>query len=135
ATLIEAIYGIPAPATPRDDLVSVFLTGLDGLNQPPDVTPSEQLRLNMSIPPCEAGSCASHSRLGVIGGDTAGFPNGRRLTDDVVDIALQVVEGELVGNPNDLGDAVDKNDVDFRGTFPYVALPKSGSDTMPHGAV
>lgn len=126
--LIEAIYGIPAPATPRDDLVSVFLTGIEGLNEPDDVQPSEMLRLNMSIPPCSSGC----SRLGVIGGDTAGFPNGRRLSDDVIDIALQVVEGELVGNPNDLSDGVDTNDVPFRSTFPYVALPHSGSDTSPH---
>ena len=61
----------------------------------------------MSIPPCEDGPCAEHSDLGVIGGDVAGYPNGRRLTDDVIDISLQVVEGELLGNPNDLGDGVD----------------------------
>ncbi|HXF73998.1 MAG TPA: DUF4331 domain-containing protein [Actinomycetota bacterium] len=126
--LIEAIYGIPAPATPRDDLVAVFLTGIEGLNQPEGVTPAEMLRLNMSIPPCASGC----SRLGVIGGDLAGFPNGRRLTDDVIDIALQVVEGELVGSPNDLGDGVDANDVPFRGAFPYVALPHAGSDASPH---
>ncbi|MDQ3165900.1 MAG: DUF4331 domain-containing protein [Actinomycetota bacterium] len=127
AELIEAIYGIPAPETPREDLVSVFLTGIEGLNQPEDVTPSEQLRLNMSIPPA-----ARPNRLGVIGGDIAGYPNGRRLTDDVIDISLQVVQGELVGNPNDLGDAVNRNDNPFGRTFPYVALPVSGSDPMPH---
>ncbi|HEX9824883.1 MAG TPA: DUF4331 domain-containing protein [Actinomycetota bacterium] len=129
--LIELIYGIPAPATPRDDLVAVFLTGVEGLNKPDGVVPSEQLRLNMSIPPCEEG-CAEHSTLGVIGGDIAGFPNGRRLTDDILDIAVQVVEGELVGSPNDLGDGVDVNDVAFGETFPYLALPHSGSDASPH---
>jgi hypothetical protein len=127
ARLIEAIYGIPAPATPRNDLVQVFLTGVPGLNQPKSVTPSEQLRLNTAIAPS-----AKPNRLGVIGGDTAGFPNGRRLADDVVDVALQVVEGELAGSPNDLGDAVNKNDAKFGKTFPYLALPASGSDTMPH---
>jgi hypothetical protein len=86
----------------------------------------------MSIAPCNSGSCDKHSALGVIGGDTSGFPNGRRLADDVIDIALQVVEGELIGTPNDLGDAVDENDVTFRNTFPYVALPHSGSDASPH---
>jgi hypothetical protein len=126
--LIEAIYGIDAPATPRNDLVQVFLTGVPGLNQPKQVRPSEMLRLNTSIPPT-----AKPNRLGVIGGDNAGYPNGRRLTDDVVDISLQVVEGELTGSPNDLGDAVDANDVAFGKAFPYLALPKSGSDTMPHG--
>ena len=68
----------------------------------------------------------------MLGGDTSGFPNGRRLTDDVIDIALQVVEGELIGNPTDLGDGVDENDVAFRDSFPYVALPHSGSNPGPH---
>ncbi len=71
-------------------------------------------------------------RLGVIAGDVQGFPNGRRLADDVIDIALQVVEGELVGNPNDLADGVDTNDVAFSDTFPYLALPASGSNADPH---
>jgi hypothetical protein len=132
ARLIEAIYGIDAPATPRNDLVSVFLTGVQGLNKPAGVRPSEQIRLNMSIPPCEAGSCPAHSPLGVIGGDNAGYPNGRRLADDTIDISLQVVEGELVGNPNDLGDGVDANDLVFQTTFPYLAVSHSGSDTDPH---
>ncbi|HSU02465.1 MAG TPA: DUF4331 domain-containing protein [Nocardioides sp.] len=126
--LIEAVYGIDAPATPRDDLVSVFLTGVKGLNMPQGkITPSEQLRLNMSTP-----VTAQPNRLGVIGGDTQGFPNGRRLGDDVIDIALQVVEGELVGSANDLGDGVDVNDAAFGNTFPYLALPASGSDADPH---
>jgi len=126
--LIEAIYNIPAPATPRKDLVSVFLTGIKDLNQPRHVTPSEQLRLNLSIAPA-----SSPDRLGVIGGDTAGYPNGRRLADDIVDIDLQVLEGELAGNPNDLGDAVNANDVAFDTAFPYVAIPHSGSATGSTG--
>jgi len=125
ARLIEAIYGIPAPATPRDDLVSVFLTGVDGLNQPAHVVPSEELRLNMSIAPCTSGC----STLGVIGGDNAGFPNGRRLSDDVLDASLQVVEGVLVGQDTGLGDGVDANDVSFGHAFPYLAMPHSGSNT------
>jgi Domain of unknown function (DUF4331) len=126
--LIEAVYGIDAPKTPRNDLVSVFLTGVKGLNMPKGkITPSEQLRLNMSTP-----VSATPNRLGVIGGDTQGFPNGRRLGDDVIDIALQVVEGELVGSANDLGDGVDANDAAFSGTFPYLALPASGSNADPH---
>ena len=139
--LIEAVYGIPAPDSnpdkegiQRDDLISVFLTGVDGLNtlalneDVDSIQPSEMLRLNMAIPPCTDGC----SRLGVLEGDTAGFPNGRRLRDDVIDIALQVVEGELIGNPNDLGDGVDSNDRSFLNVFPYVALPYSGSDPNPH---
>ncbi|HVE99279.1 MAG TPA: DUF4331 family protein [Mycobacteriales bacterium] len=126
--LVEAVYGVKAPAEPRNDLVAVFLTGVDGLNTPAlnqdkgTLAPSEVLRLNMSIAPT-----ASPNRLGVIAGDNQGFPNGRRLADDVIDIALQVVEGELVGNPNDLGDSVHVNDRAFGTTFPYVALPHSGS--------
>ena len=126
--LVEAVYGVKAPAEPRNDLVAVFLTGVDGLNTPAinqdkgALAPSEVLRLNMSIAPT-----ASPNRLGVIAGDNQGFPNGRRLADDVIDIALQVVEGELVGAPNDLGDSVHVNDKAFGTTFPYVALPHSGS--------
>jgi len=128
ARLIEAVYGITAPATPRNDLVSVFLTGVDGLNMPDDVTPSEELRLNMSIAPCSS-AC---STLGVIGGDVAGFPNGRRLSDDVIDASLQVVEGVLVGQDTGLGDGVDANDSSFGGSFPYLALPHSGGNASPH---
>jgi hypothetical protein len=124
--LIEAIYGIKAPAEPRNDLVQAFLTGVPGLNQPKNVQPSEMLRLNTSIMPS-----VQPNRLGVLGGDTAGFPNGRRLADDTVDITLQVAEGELVGSPNDLGDAVNANDKAFGKSFPYVALPTSGSVTRP----
>ena len=134
--LIEAVYGIETPDSnseesgiQRDDLIQVFLTGIPGLNQPANVEPAEMLRLNLSIPPCEPGSCQTYSRLGVIAGDVAGFPNGRRLGDDVVDVALQVVEGELIGNANDLGDGVDANDVPFRSTFPYMAYPHRGSDS------
>ena len=138
--LIEKIYGIPAPPTPRNDLVEVFLTGICNeapcpttigqvelnsllLNQDVStITPAEMLRLNMSIPPS-----ATPERLGVLAGDLAGFPNGRRLTDDVVDIELQVLEGELLSNPNDLGDAVSGNDLPFQGSFPYVALPHNSA--------
>ncbi|MEU0336099.1 DUF4331 domain-containing protein [Streptomyces sp. NPDC006193] len=120
--LIESIYKIKAPAGPRNDLVDVFLKGVKGLNQPPNVRASEELRLNTSVKP------SMHpKRLGVLDGDNAGFPNGRRLTDDVIDASLQVVEGELVGSKNDLGDAVDENDRKFEKSFPYVAEPTAGS--------
>ncbi|MEU6810750.1 DUF4331 domain-containing protein [Streptomyces sp. NPDC046831] len=120
--LIEGIYKIKAPAEPRNDLVDVFLKGVEGLNQPPHVRPAEELRLNTSVKPNP-----HPKRLGVLDGDNAGFPNGRRLGDDVIDAALQVVEGELVGSKNDLGDAVDENDKKFETHFPYVAEPTSGS--------
>jgi hypothetical protein len=138
--VVHAVY--PSVAVPdsdpgtagiqRQDLVDVFLTGLAGLNKPPGVTPSEELRLNMSVPPCKPGSCGGYSRLGVIGGDNAGFPNGRRLADDILDASVQVVEGELVGSPNDLGDGVNANDVSFNTEFPYVAYPHPGSAASPH---
>ena len=128
--LIQGIYKIPAPAAPRKDLVQVFLTGVPGLNQPPNARPAEMIRLNTSIPPSK-----DPQRLGVLAGDKAGYPNGRRLTDDVVDISLQVVEGKLLGAKiPPLGDAVNANDRAFGGTFPYVALPWSGSDVKASGS-
>ncbi len=137
--LIEAVYGIKAPDSDnmkagiqRDDLIAVFLTGIKDLNQPANVEPAEMLRLNLNTPVCEQGTCDKYSPLGVIGGDVAGFPNGRRLADDILDIALQVVEGELIGNANDLGDGVNVDDKQFSSTFPYLSLPTRGSDPSPH---
>ena len=80
------------------------------------------LRLNTDILPT-----ASPARLGVLAGDLAGFPNGRRLTDDVIDITLQAAAGVLLGAKPSLGDGVDRNDLAFRPTFPYLAFPSSGS--------
>ena len=127
--LFNLIYGLPIPTTPRNDLVAVFLTGITGLNKPanPNQVPCEMLRLNMTIPP------ADHpKRLGVLEGDIAGFPNGRRLTDDVVDIEERAAAGGYVLTPdfnhdpaNDLGDGVDANDVPLLPYFPYVAPPHS----------
>jgi hypothetical protein len=66
----------------------------------------------------------------VLAGDTQGFPDGRRLGDDVIDIALRVVGGFLKGNKLPLGDGVDGNDVPYRTTFPYVAAPHAGFDSQ-----
>jgi hypothetical protein len=136
--LLNAVYSIPVPdsdgataGVQRSDLIDVFLKGLSGLNRPAGVEPAEMLRLNMMTPPCPE-SCVDHSTLGVIDGDVAGFPNGRRLEDDVIDIALQVVEGELIGNPNDLGDGVGTNDASFLSQFPYLGYSHRGSATAPH---
>jgi hypothetical protein len=123
--LLQLIYGLRAPATPRNDLVSVFLTGVSGLNQPPGVRPSEMLRLNMDVQPT-----ANPNRMGVLGGDLAGFPNGRRLADDIVDIVVQVAAGALVGQPTNLGDGVNQNDVPFLPSFPYVAVSNSGATAI-----
>src|SRR5262249_18089322 len=76
--LVQALFGATAPATPRADLVQVFLTGVPGLNQPVSVKPSEMLRLNTTIAPKPA---AAQDSLGVLAGDLAGFPNGRRPGD------------------------------------------------------
>ena len=77
---------------PRNDLVAAFLTGIDGLNQPANVTASEMMRLNLGIAPTPRDQ---QSTFGVAGDDLAGFPNGRRPGDDTVDIALRVVMGAL----------------------------------------
>ena len=122
--LLQAVYGLTAPATPRNDLVQVFLTGVPNLNQPPGVRPAEMIRLNTDIAPT-----ASPSRLGVLANDIQGFPNGRRLGDDVVDITLQAAAGILTGaRVSGLGDGVDRNDVPLRTTFPYIAQPHSGGN-------
>ncbi|HEY3211050.1 MAG TPA: DUF4331 domain-containing protein [Actinomycetota bacterium] len=139
--VVNAIYGLPVPDCDNDpsngidrscDLVPVFLTGIPGLNKPPSVQASEMLRLNVTIPPCMSGC----SRLGVIGGDNAGFPNGRRLADDTIDVALRVVEGVLIPGHDPtvdiLTDGVDQNDLAFQSAFPYLALPHSGSNASPH---
>ncbi|MGH2617035.1 MAG: DUF4331 domain-containing protein, partial [Thermomicrobiales bacterium] len=130
AVLLNLLYGDALEAVPesgRDDLVTAFLTGVPGLNQPPDVTPSEMMRLNVAIPPTE-----TVNPLGVIDGDNGGFPNGRRLADDVVDIELRVAAGFLLGEQFQqaanglLGDGVPANDVPFLTAFPYVGTPHQG---------
>ena len=92
--LLNVLFGDAAkvPATPRNDLVAAFLTGVPGVNKPATVAPSEMLRLNTSIAPTPA---ATQKDLGVLAGDTAGFPNGRRPVDDVADIELRVAAGAL----------------------------------------
>ena len=70
------------------------------------------------------------SPLGAAGGDVNGFPNGRRLFDDVVDIELRYVLNSLPNiNAIPFGDGVDGNDVGFTNTFPYVAIPRPGSES------
>jgi hypothetical protein len=90
--LLNALFGVSVPHTPRNDLVAAFLTGVPGLNRPMYVKPAEELRLNTTIAPTAP---ANQSDLGVLGGDLAGFPNGRRPYDDTVDIALRAEEGAL----------------------------------------
>lgn len=121
AGLFKAVLGLDVPLDNRTDLVSVFLTGVEGLNMPKNVRAAEMLRLNTSI-----AANPNPNALGVFGGDTAGFPNGRRLADDVTDIAIQAVAGKLVeGYTVDagLGDGVNANDKAFSSSFPYLAMP------------
>ena len=130
--LIELLFGsagVRAPTNfPRTDLVEVFLTGVPGLNQ--TSATAEMLRLNTSTPTVSA---ASQNNLGVIGGDVAGFPNGRRPGDDVVDIALRVVMGKLLsGNDAPSGqlpftDGALVNASMFPAAFPYLNSPLAGS--------
>ncbi|SEM14616.1 protein of unknown function [Blastococcus sp. DSM 46786] len=168
--LIEQIYGIPAPPTPRWDIYEVFLTGIvstevldvdgDPATQNPididlnsqalnadaaDFQPSEMLRLNMSItgPTSPDGKpLKKASPLGVIGGDIQGFPNGRRLADDVVDIELLALEGifDVRNVPADRleafralkqGDKVPRNDAEFGRNFPYLAPPETDASNVP----
>jgi hypothetical protein len=132
-----------APTTNRGDLVAVLLTGVPGLNNT-GTTKADLLRLNVAIPPA-----ASPDRMGVLAGDFAGFPNGRRLSDDAVDIELRALEcsygaaagivegfGFCDGNahrtPNNLiTDGVDGNERSFMPHFPYVATPFAGYEAVP----
>jgi hypothetical protein len=127
AKILNALFDIGAPEKDRTDIVQALLQGLPGLNQQTKKPlPVDTLKLNLGVPPAE-----TENRFGVIGGDLAGFPNGRRLGDDVVDIELQVVAGLLTGNMVPLGDGVDVNDKQFLPTFPYLASPTSGFDSNP----
>ena len=154
--LLEIALGLPgiAPTNfPRNDLVTTFLTGIKGVNQPMNVVGSEMLRLNTAIP---AVPFAQQNRLGIVGNilaggtDNAGYPNGRRPKDDVVDISLVAVMGGLCmanGNTDALGfgpackpsavplgatafklhDAVDQAVVPLLTGFPYLNTPIPGS--------
>ena len=131
--LLGLLFGVQTPPAPRQDLVTIFLTGIPGLNQPPNVRPSEMLRLNMGIPPVAVGA-PGYDRLGVLKGDVGGFPNGRRVGDDVLDIVLQAAAGATPLTPafnrspnNALGDGVDSNDQPYLRGFPYLAVPKAGN--------
>lgn len=137
--IMRLIFGITIPPAPRNDLVAIFATGIPvnpvtGPNYTTflsDGQPHEYLRLNVAIPPTPA---ASRSRLGLLGGDVAGFPNGRRVGDDVTDIALRAAAGGTPFTPatnippnNTLGDGVSVNDVPFLERFPYLAPPNAGN--------
>ena len=135
ARLIKQLYpGVTVPPPPRNDLFMIFLTGIPGVNRPGHVTPSEMLRLNMGFAPS-----ATPNRLGLLAGQKDGFPNGRRLIDDVTDIELRALAGGTPFTPafnhapnNVLGDGVNVNDKRFLSEFPYVARPWRGYDHTHH---
>lgn len=145
ATLGTNIPDLAPTNFPRTDLVTAFLTGFPGVNQLATVTPSEMLRLNTAIP---ATPAEQQSPFGVAGDDLAGFPNGRRPGDDVVDIALRVVMGALchdipiAGTPTNLGlcspadapvgnvpftDGAPLHAGMLNTSFPYLLAPIAGS--------
>jgi hypothetical protein len=143
--LVNLLYpALPdAPTTGRGDLVAVLLTGVNGLN----LTGPKQadlLRLNTSIAP--SGPVGTGNRLGVLAGEFAGYPNGRRLEDDVTDIEVRALAcgyGDILAgalglcnlSPNNvLGDGVDANEKPFSTTFPYLASPHQGYDHGHHGS-
>jgi hypothetical protein len=140
--LIQTLFPTaPAPTNfPRTDLVAAFLTGIQGVNKPANVKASEMLRLNTLITPTAAGA---QNPLGVVAGDNAGFPNGRRPADDVVDVSLRVAMGRLCHLPSSFqigcaaGDApagmaavtdgVRKTDANYGTAFPYLTTPLPGN--------
>jgi len=128
AAVINKLYKLGAPETNRDDLVQVLLTGIPKVTFTGS-TPADELRINLAVPVTPADKV---SRMGVLGGDNQGWPNGRRLNDDVVDIAEQAVGGFLVGKKLPLGDGVNSGDTQPMSSFPYVADPFSGADDT-HG--
>ena len=124
AAVLNKLYKLGVPETNRSDLVAVLGTGI------PKVTFTgnhfaDELRINLAVPVTPAGK---ESRMGVLGGDNAGFPNGRRLSDDVVDIEEQAVAGFLMGKKVPLGDGVNGNDKPYLDHFPYAASPWGGYD-------
>jgi hypothetical protein len=128
--LIEVLFPtVTAPTLfPREDLVQAFLSGVPTINV--NGSTAEMLRLNTNVLPVAKGA---QSRLGVIGGDLAGFPNGRRPGDDVVDIELRVAMGVLltldVAPSKDLPftDGAFLDDSFFDEAFPYLRTPLPGS--------
>lgn len=134
ARILNAATGgaVAIPAPPRNDLLPLvtYAPPIAAAGTPPGPV-ADLLRLNTGVPPTT--TLANVSRLGLLGGDAAGYPNGRRLMDDVVDISLRVVAGVLAPGfnvfPNNrLGDGVNVNDVPYRATFPYLGDAPSGRD-------
>jgi hypothetical protein len=129
---LNALFSLGIKETDRTDIVQALFTGIPGLTQVgANPAAADTLKLNLGVPPTAPDKV---SRFGVIGGDNAGLPNGRRLFDDTVDIYLRVAGGFLIpedqgGKKLPLGDGVDVNDKPFLSGFPYAAAPDSGFDS------
>jgi hypothetical protein len=146
--ILEILFGsagVKAPTNfPRTDLVAAFATGVQGVNFLSDGKPHEMIRLNTATPPTPA---ISQNNLGLLGNDPAGFPNGRRPGDDVVDIELRVAMGVLCHafpgvfcSPADapsgnlpFTDGTLQDVSQFDTTFPYLRTPLPGSPNGPNG--
>lgn len=126
---------VAIPAAPRVDLLPVvtYAAPIAAAGTPAGPV-ADLLRLNTGVAPT---SPETASRLGLLGGDGAGFPNGRRVFDDVTDIALRLVVGGVLAAPfpgfnadigGRLGDGVNANDTAYRTTFPYLGNAPSGRD-------
>src|ERR1700747_246737 len=136
AHLYSSILGIPIPPAPRTDLLPLvqYMAPICPGCGPKDTGPvADLLRLNTGIPPTPVGS---QKRLGFLAGDLAGFPQGRRPIDDVVDIASRAVVG-ILADPKKygaaVGDGVNTNEVGYGTTFPYVLPAHSGRDSRHTG--
>jgi len=134
ARVINAAYGgaVPIPTPPRTDLLPlvVYQAPICPGCSPAQAGPvADLLRLNTGIPPTAK---VNRKRLGFIAGDNAGYPNGRRVSDDVTDISARAVVGILAGPPfnqfpnNRIGDGTNTNDRPYQETFPYVAFANDG---------
>ena len=139
ARILNALFGLGVQETNRTDIVQALLTGVPGLTQiGKNPAAADTLKLNLGVAPS-----AKPNRFGVLAGDVAGFPNGRRLADDAVDIELRVIAGALLSPPKNipLGDGVDQNDAPFRAQFPYVSPAWDGFNSTikriepPHAPV
>lgn len=126
ARALNAVFGIPIPTPPRTDLLPLvkYLPPIAANGTPPGPV-ADLLRLNTGVAPTPQ---ASRRRLGLLAGDAAGYPNGRRVSDDITDISLRAVAGILAGAQYNyrLGDGVNTNDLPYQETFPYEAFAHSG---------
>jgi hypothetical protein len=150
ATLLPVLYPGVFPnlanySKPRADLVAILLTGIPsgivpGFQNFTGSTPADMLRLNMAVPPA-----SSPNALGILGGDLAGFPNGRRVFDDVVSVELRAIAGATIplvdktftpdGAASLLTDGLDQTSTRYLPQFPYLGTPQGGYQTAPLGTL